>query len=277
MYKARYCIKAQDYPLRGPDPIMVPLRAHYLDTAAIALQNGDSITWQQAHALLYFISQQTRLFLKQELDNTNPDARLVQFNDLEPNFSKNTLNGACNGAALFSAILAHKLGVSTHRFLHTRECFYDDFPVYDHAFTLVGLPIKNEHKESKTHYFVIDTTYRQFLNPEVTDSPNSIDKRVTLDFPTHALTDHLLKFGFIYMGKGANKTYLQNFLVTPNKWYEEDHTYFMNVAGTKLSNKFNTPFFGPYLDGMGYEESALPSTIQQTCFNDHIRGKLRHV
>jgi len=258
MYRACKIMNKDEYPIGGADPIMVPLRVSTLDPIAEKLHSNTALTWRETHSLLYFISHQTRLFLRQELEAPLKE-RTVQFNDPNPDIFKNTLNGACNGAALFSTILAYKLGIKDHRLLHTRCSFYTDLPVFDHAFSVLGLPILDKEGHQKTHLFVIDTTYRQFLNPDINDFFNSVDKKATLDFPSYALTDHLLKFGFIYMGKGAHKTYHHNFLSIPLNWQEADYSDFIKKEGQTLSACFNHPFIGPYLKALEYNTPTTPS------------------
>lgn len=231
----RLTINLEQYPFMGPDPIHIELNMQEIIHLQDRIQNlppNEGLNWEEAHKALYFLVSACRNYFQRDFKSTLP---YTDFGHNETNFYKNTLIGACLDSSTIIKYLGHHMGLNV-KIYHTsclkREQYSD---IESHAFCIAQIPIKTDN-HCKEQLFVIDPTYRQFfsdyqyeegteisknkleyklkaVHDDSFSDDNTIGRSLTKTWTSLIMGDHLLKYGFLFLGHSLAKRYLNYFLL----------------------------------------------------------------
>lgn len=233
---------ANQYPFMGADPVHVELNMEEivaLEEKAKNLDPDDGFSWEEAHKLLYFMTEAVRDYFKRELAE---EEQFSNFIHDEKNPDKNTLLGTCIDATILTRILSFKMGLDVRSY-HTDTITNNKADMHHHAFCVARIPIKDERGHVQEQHFVLDPTYRQFFadySPQERngsqvikqgrkikdpisneENPISLGKRLCRKWAGVLMGDHILKYGFAFLGHSLGKRYLANFLFERTSWKQK--------------------------------------------------------
>ena len=286
LYKAIEDLNPYDYPFKGANPIMDSPNLKDVNSILKGLDHGDALTWNDAHELCYFLIHQTRLFIEQDLQEKAP---IVPWKCQGETLQENLLRNGCIHSVSYLYVMAIKLGLKGHiKALHTYS-FMKGSPLLspkdkiNHAFVLLTLPISQNGKTTK-HSFILDPTFRQFFadydtnnafaTPVKFDNSKTLGARISQQYNTQLMADHLLKFGFVYAGHFAKKAYIAHFVKDPDIAITEDalSCLYKNVSAPA---NIHATISSWYYTGMraGRKTSLNDFIFEKEKFYDSIRSK----
>ena len=142
----------------------------------------------------------------------------------------------------------------------------------------------SQNGKTTKHSFILDPTFRQFFadydtnnafaTPVKLDNSKTLGARISQQYNTQLMADHLLKFGFVYAGHFAKKAYIAHFVKDPDIAITEDalSRLYKNISAPA---NIHATISSWYYTGMraGRKTSLNDFIFEKEKFYDSIRSK----